>query len=228
MVAIDPREKLLRFANGQQVRYGQLISSIPLPELVRLLRGAPDRVLAAAGRLACSQLVLVTLGIDRDDLTDAHWTYFYDQDIEMSRLSTPHMQSRWNAPPGCGSFQAEVYFSAKYKPLTDSLDVIAQRVCADLRRVGLLRETDRILFQSTKLIPYANVIFDLDSGPATAVVHGYLEDLGIRYCGRYGDWAYIWTDQSFISGEYAATRVIDSLGSRQPARGLVLDRTATA
>ena len=31
-----------------------------------------------------------------------------------------------------------------------------------------------------------------------------LDDLGIAYCGRYGDWGYMWTDESFISGERAA------------------------
>ena len=44
-------------------------------------------------------------------------------------------------------------------------------------------------------IPYANVIFDLDCDAALATVHGYLEDVGIAWCGRYGDWAYIWTDR---------------------------------
>ncbi len=57
-------------------------------------------------------------------------------------------------------------------------------------------------------IPYANVIFDLESGPATALVHGFLNDIGIGYCGRYGDWAYIWTDQSFVSGENALNKLL--------------------
>ena len=32
--------------------------------------------------------------------------------------------------------------------------------------------------------------------------------MGIAYCGRYGDWAYIWTDESFMSGENAAEKVM--------------------
>ena len=58
-------------------------------------------------------------------------------------------------------------------------------------------------------IPYANVIFDLECAPALAIVHGWLDEIGIGYCGRYGDWAYIWTDQSFISGENAAQKILD-------------------
>jgi hypothetical protein len=70
--------------------------------------------------------------------------------------------------------------------------------------VGLIRENDKILFKNSMLVPYANVIFDLERADALKIVHAYLDELGIRYCGRYGDWGYMWTDESFISGERAA------------------------
>ena len=45
---------------------------------------------------------------------------------------------------------------------------------------------------------------------ALETVHGYLNDIGVHYCGRYGDWAYIWTDESFMSGEIAAEKALTS------------------
>ena len=78
----------------------------------------------------------------------------------------------------------------------------------DLKRCGILRGGDQILFKKAMHIEYANVIFDLERASALAAVHGYLDDLGIAYCGRYGDWAYIWTDESFMSGERAADKVL--------------------
>ena len=54
------------------------------------------------------------------------------------------------------------------------------------------------------MVRHANVIFDLERADALKTVHGYLDDVGIAYCGRYGDWGYMWTDESFISGERAA------------------------
>jgi len=47
---------------------------------------------------------------------------------------------------------------------------------------------------------YANVIFDLDRAAALATVHGYLDELGIAYCGRYGDWGYMWTMRASRAG----------------------------
>jgi protoporphyrinogen oxidase len=211
VVKIDPKERVLHFANGAKADYDGVVSSIPLPELIPMIAGAPRDVVEAAERLACSEAVIVNLGIDRADLVDAHWSYFYDRDICFARLSTPHLQSPNNVPPGCGSLQAECYYSKKYRPLDRRPEDCIEPVIADLKRCGVLRETDRVLFRQAMHIPYANVIFNLESTASTALVHAYLNDIGIGYCGRYGDWAYIWTDQSFVSGENALQKVLSKI-----------------
>jgi protoporphyrinogen oxidase len=203
-VRIDPVASELTFRDGSRASYDGLVSSIPLPELVPMIVGAPAEVKEAAARLACSTCVLVNVGVDRAELSQAHMTYFYDEDVSFSRISFPHMLAATNAPPGAGSIQAEVYFSRKYKPLTVPPESLIDPVIADLQRVGVLREDDRILFRNALVLPYANVIFDLERASSLAIVHGYLDELGIGYCGRYGDWGYMWTDESFMSGERAA------------------------
>ena len=212
LIAIDPLQRELRFANRRKASYDQLISSIALPDLVAMIAGAPRDVVDASRRLACSTCVLVNVGVDRTDLSDAHVTYFYDADIAFTRLSFPHMLAASNAPQGCGSVQAEVYFSDKYRPLTQAPADLIDPVIGDLYKAGILREGDAILSRHAAVVRYANVIFDLERAPALAIVHGYLDEQGIGYCGRYGDWAYIWTDESFMSGENAAQRVLDGLG----------------
>ncbi len=208
LVGIDPVAKELRFANGSVASYSGVVSSIPLPELVPMIQGAPREVLEAAAKLACTEVVIVNLVIDRPDLLDAHWTYIYDEDIFFTRLSTPHLQSPQNVPTGCGSIQAECYYSRKYRPLDRAPKDCIDPTISDLKRIGVLRESDKILFRDVMHIDYANVIFDLERADALAIVHGYLDEIKVRYCGRYGDWAYIWTDESFISGENAAERAL--------------------
>ena len=212
VVAIDPGAGELTFAHGARVRCDAVVSSVPLPELIPIIKGAPPDVLEAARRLACSTCVLVNLGVDRSDLSKAHMTYFYDEDICFTRLSFPHMLSVHNVPGGSGSIQAEVYFSNKYRPLTVPIDALIEPVIADLQRCGILRSDDGILSKSAMLVPYANVIFDLERASALRTVHGYLDDIGLAYCGRYGDWGYMWTDESFISGERAAETALGRLG----------------
>ena len=208
LVAVDPGKRELRFSNGVVTNYDGLVSSVALPDLIPMIKNAPPDVLDAARRLACSTCVLVNVGVDREDLSKAHMSYFYDEDICFTRLSFPHMLSARNVPPGAGSIQAEVYFSSKYRPLTGSPDDWIEPVIKDLRRCGLLHENDRILFKNALLVRHANVIFDLERAAALKTVHGYLDDIGIAYCGRYGDWGYMWTDESFKSGEQAAEKAL--------------------
>lgn len=211
LVSLDPRSRQMTFSNGLLAHYDGLISSIPLPDFIPMICGTPKDVLDASQRLACSTCVLVNIGVDREDLSSAHVTYFYDEDISFARLSFPHMLSPHNAPPGTGSIQAEVYFSSKYKPLRGLPQDRIGPVITDLRRCGLLREDDRVLFSNAMLVRYANVIFDLERATALETVHGYLDDLGIGYCGRYGDWGYMWTDESFKSGEKAAENILNKI-----------------
>jgi protoporphyrinogen oxidase len=211
VTAIEPKARLVTFANGTVAPYDGLISSIPLPDLIPMIEGVPVDVIEASRRLACTTCVLVNIGINREDISKAHCTYFYDEDICFSRLGFPHMLAPSNAPAGMGSVQAEVYFSKKYKPFTGSPDDLIEPVITDLRRCGILRDSDQILCRKAMLLPYANVIFDQDRAAALRTVHGYLDEVGIAYCGRYGDWGYMWTDESFKSGENAAEKALDRL-----------------
>lgn len=211
LISIDARAHELKFANGAIASYDSLVSSVPLPDLILMIKGAPQDVLEASRRLACSTCVLVNIGIDREDISSSHMTYFYDEDICFTRLGFPHMLSPRNAPPGCGNIQAEVYFSKKYKPMTGHPDDCIEPVIRDLRRTGLLRDNDQILCRKAMLLPYANIIFDLERADALKTVHGYLDELGIAYCGRYGDWGYLWTDDAFLSGERAAERALSTV-----------------
>lgn len=208
LVGIDPYRKMLRFSNGTTHGYSNVISSIPLPELIPLIESAPAPVIEASRRLAFSSVVLFNIGVDRADLSNAATTYFYDEDVIFSRVNLPHMFARANAPPECGAIQAEVYFSDKYKPLTAAPESLMERVLNELRRCGLLRSTDNILMMDTLVNRYANVIYDHDRAEALSTVHNFLDDVNILYCGRYGDWNHAWTDEAFISGEDSAKKIL--------------------
>lgn len=211
VVEIDVVSKTLKFESAAQENYEHLISSMPLPEIIKVIKNVPETVKQAAGKLSCSEVVVVNLGISRPNIFDAHWTYFYDDEYIFTRLSTPFLQSPYNTPENCSSLQAECYFSKKFKPLTGQPEDYIEPVISDLKRCGILKEDEKILFKNAMHIPYANVIFDLERKAALKIVHDYLDDASIAYCGRYGNWEYIWTDESFISGERAAKKVMKGL-----------------
>jgi hypothetical protein len=91
-------------------------------------------------------------------------------------------------------------------------------VLADLRRVGVLHETDRLLVVESRPVRYANVIWDHERAAAVATVHAFLAEVGVVRCGRYGDWDHSWTDEAYESGERAGREV---LAGTALGRGLV-------
>jgi protoporphyrinogen oxidase len=208
VVSVDPKAKTVAFRNGHVVSYDAVVSSIPLPDLVPMIAGVPDDVRAAAKLLACSSCVLVNLGVARADLANVHVSYFYDMDLVFPRTSYPHLMAESNVPPGCSSVQVEVYFSPKYRPFSGVPGDYIDPVVRDLTRCGVLREGDELLLRDAVYCPYANIIFDHDRAAALAAVHGYMDDVGIQHCGRFGDWGYLWTDDSIKTGEAAAGKAL--------------------
>ena len=47
---------------------------------------------------------------------------------------------------------------------------------------------------------YANVIFDHNIYKSREIVRDYLASIGIETIGRFGEWDYLWSDQSLLSG----------------------------
>jgi len=218
IVGIDPESGTLRFADGRSAEFGELISSIPLPDLVPRIDGAPEEVRAAAKRLAFSSVALVNLGVNRAGIGgETHIKYVYDADIPFSRISFPHRLSPRVVPDGASAIQVEWYFSDKYRPLVAPLDSLIEPTVTHLRAMGVLEADDEISVSEARMARYANVIYDHDRAAAVKTVHDFLDDVGIHVCGRYGEWNHLWTDESFLSGERAAEQALAALSTRRDA-----------
>jgi protoporphyrinogen oxidase len=199
---VDLTRRRLEFSNGKDAFFDVLISSLPLPELIQCIKDVPATVAEAAGKLCCTSVVLVNIGIARrEGLPEVHWAYSYDEDLATTRLMFPHMMSPNNAPEGCGGVQVEVYHSPyRALPCKDVLN----RVIEELIGLKILRKEDKIMVAREQHLPYANVLFDLRRSANLAIVQGYLAENRIHCCGRYGEWEYFWTDDSVVSGWRAA------------------------
>ena len=80
VVRIDPKGRLLHFKNGAPaVRRTDLVDPAPGADTDDRRR-AQEFSMRPDG-WPVSEAVIVSLGIDRPDLVDAHWSYFYDRDV---------------------------------------------------------------------------------------------------------------------------------------------------
>jgi protoporphyrinogen oxidase len=205
---IDVAHKKLIFSDQAPEYYDSLISSLPLPELIPMMKDVPDKVLEASTRLNCTSMVLLNIGVRREDISKDYWLYVYDEDIVFSRVNFPSRLAPKNAPPGTSSVQAEIHYS-RYRPL--QMNHCLEKGIEDFKKMGILRRDDKILLAEEERIKYGNVIFDLERQKNLKIVLDFLTEKGIKTCGRYGDWGYYWTDDSILSGRRAAREVIKEL-----------------
>ena len=68
-----------------------------------------------------------------------------------------------------------------------------------LIELGIIDKED-ILFTHVGFEKYANVIFSEPIYESRKIVQDYLKSCNIELIGRFGEWDYLWTDQSLLSG----------------------------
>ena len=206
VVQVLPSEHAVALADGRRIKYEQMISTMPLPELVRLIGAeAPEEVRAAARGLRHISIRCVNIGIARTGVTDKHWIYYPEDSIFHRIFVQGNASPECNAPGGFG-FTCEISYSP-WKPLPLDGDALIQRCIDDCIKVGMMNADDKILVANQVDMPYAYVVYDHARAQNVATVREWLEQHDIVLAGRYSEWEYYNSDHAFLAGRKAADKV---------------------
>jgi UDP-galactopyranose mutase len=205
VVAVDGARHQVVLADGRRYQYEQLISTMPLPELVSMLSGeALGPVREAASKLRHTSVRCVNLGVARTDVTDKHWIY-YPGDSVFHRIFAQGNASPHCNPPGGFGITCEITY-APSKPLPCDGEALIDLCIRDCIRVGMLRPDDRIIARNQVDMPYAYVVYDHARAQNFKVVDAWCARHDIILAGRYSEWQYYNSDHAFIAGRNAAER----------------------
>jgi len=206
VVAISPNTRTVTLSDGRKFTYDFLVSTMPLPALVRSIGGeAPLNVQLAARRLRHVSVRCVHLGIGRDNLTDKHWIY-YPEDTVFHRIFVQGNASPYCNPPGGFGLTCEITYSP-HKPLPcDGQDLI-NRCIEDCIRVGIFNREDPVWAATQVDLPYAYVIYDHHRRENVELIRDWLSQSDILLSGRYSEWEYYNSDHAFLAGKRVADEV---------------------
>jgi UDP-galactopyranose mutase len=202
---IDVRNKSVTFRDGEVVPFRRMVYSLPLLFLPRFVDGLPPEVERACAGLQYQGIYCVNLGIDRENISDKHWIYYYEDMFPFHRLSLPANFSPDTVPPGKSAIATEVAFS-RYRPL--DREAAVQSTIEALKAAGLIREEDNIELVHTEEIEPAYVIYDLDHERNVTTIRSWLRENDIWSVGRFGEWQYFNMDHSMRSGRRAAQEIL--------------------
>jgi protoporphyrinogen oxidase len=198
---IDVAARVAVFADGAHVPFDRMIYTLPLSQVDRLVPDLPTHVRTACEALRFQGIYCLNVGIDRPDISDKHWVYFYEDEFPFHRLSFPANFTPHNVPPGKSSISMEIAYSDR-RPL-DRERVVDEAIEA-LRSAQILRPDDTIeLVHAEEIVP-AYVIYDLDHAANSAIVRSWLDEHDILAAGRFGEWQYFNMDHAMKSGRDAA------------------------
>jgi protoporphyrinogen oxidase len=204
---IDVVGRRLKLAGEADWRaYDVLVSTIPLPELVRRIPGAPADVRDAAGALCHVRWRYLDVAVGAPAPCDYHWVYVPEPRLPFFRVGVYSNAAPRMAPPGCSSLYVEL--SERAGPI----DLAA--VYAGLVEVGALRAAEDVRFVEVRTVEHAYVVFDAAYAAARARILAWLEGQGIMSCGRYGGWIYNSMEDCLLAGRDAAAWAAAREGAR--------------
>ncbi len=202
---IDIAKKEVELTSGRKEKFDVLISTIPLPEMARKIRGLSREMRAAFKKLRWNSIFNVNLGLNScGDALKRHWIYFPQKETCFFRVGFPHNFSSALTPAGKGSLYAEVSYSG-HKPI-DKRKIVS-RIFRDLKKAGLLSSKNRECVTDINDIAYGYPIYDRHYKTVRKKIHSFLNSHGIIPCGRYGSWKYMSMEDAILDGKRAAESV---------------------
>lgn len=207
---IDLQKKIISFSDGSNESYKNIISSISLPILVDILKGAPNKIKTEALKLRSNSVININYGVNNNHLSDAHWIYFPEKDYIFYRIGFPSNFSKSLVPEGCSSIYTEISLPHSLSIANVDLQLIENKTHQDLIKAKILKENDEILCTHILNIKPAYVIYDKNLRNSREVILKYLQEKNILLIGRYGTWEYSAMEEAILQGRNAA-RIIDSV-----------------
>lgn len=198
VVRIDPRRKTIELSSGDVEHYDILVSTVPLPELPRIMPDLPENIRLQVGKLRWNSVFNLNIGTADSDREKRHWTYFPDRGIPFFRAGCFHAFSRHMQPRGCSSLYVEASYSGRR---TGRVDSRVPAMKKKLRELAVIRG-GAVLAEDCNDIPYAYPIYDSNYEHARTSIIGYLARQGIVACGRYGSWQYSSMEDCIYEGKY--------------------------
>jgi protoporphyrinogen oxidase len=203
-VRLDLASKEAFFQNGLKMRFDNVVSTIPLPELGAIIMSLPRDVKKAFSRLKYISVLNLNLGIRGSLDTRAHWIYFPQKDIIFYRLGIPTNFLETLAPPAASTLTFEVSYSAR-NPV-DKKQILG-RILADCKKCGLFIRREDILVQDIQDITYGYCLYDLETEKSLEIVRDYLRAHDVFGAGRFGAWRYASIEDCVVEAAEVARKI---------------------
>ena len=186
-------------ADGSQFEVDQVVSSLPLTLMIRLLDPLPPtEVLDIVENVTFRHVTLICFFLKKESVTPGATIYFPSEKFDFTRGYEPRNRSAKMSPDGMTSFVVEVPSAAMHSPNKDGL---LSRIKNQLIGCGLFEEAD-IIDTTSYDIPYAYPVLRVGIEKDVERLLDYLSQYkNLHITGRNGLFEYSWTHDMMTIGK---------------------------
>lgn len=173
----------------------KVISTIPLPNLIKLISDVPDEIRKHAGEMLSNSIHIVMVKVRGDRLIDQFALYVPDPSVIFHRISRLNFLGE---AYGGGSdtlyLLVEITFRSNSYISNMSSEEIIRETVKGLEKLGIAKNED-IEQVEIRTFDNAYVIYDLKHRVRTDLVLSWVSEVGIVCTGRFGKFEYQNSDQ---------------------------------
>lgn len=208
-LVIDGNRVTAVIAGGREYPAGQIISSLPLRNIVGMAgEAAPQKVVEAAQGLRYRDFLTVALVVDGEDLFPDNWIYIHEPGVTVGRIQNFRSWSPWMVPDETKASIGMEYFCFEGDELWDASDEeLVALATREIEQLGLTT-ADRVEKGYVVRVPKAYPMYDADYAERVAVIREWVDSLeNLQQVGRNGLHRYNNSDHSMLS----AMRAVDNI-----------------
>jgi protoporphyrinogen oxidase len=180
-------------ASGEERTYDTLVSTLPIHELLKVWKDAPDAVHEEAAKLRYNSLLNVLVGCDTDPGHNYTALYVPDPDLLFHRLSFPKAFSEQCVPPGGSSIMAEITANEGDGIWEMTDEALIERVLGEIQQIGFV-DRNSIVYTRVTRFKYGYPVYDLEYRRNVTAMREAVAATGLHLLGRFAQFDYINSD----------------------------------
>ena len=193
--AVEVGEKIKVNTNKNQFIFNNVVSTMPIHELIPLIKPTPPKeIIEALQKLKYNSIHITCIKVKGDYLGDNFALTVADPDIIFHRLSRLNFLGKSYYQEGYTNIMVETTYRQGLKEDLEQ-DQLEKTIIHDLNKLDLI-DIDNIDNIFTRSFKYAYVIYDNDHRKNTDIVLDYLKSVNITPLGRFGTFEYINSDKA--------------------------------
>lgn len=193
--------------NGET--FDKIISTIPLPELVRFTRGLDQKLVEVASKLRYLSLITLLIGSTRRSNTADSWYYIPSKrESPLHRVTWMNNIGSHNDSPQKFSIVGEMTVPGGTQFIIT--DKFIDKCLNSLESLNLLSRKE-INFVEHRKMEYAYILGDLSYSSKVEYLQDGLRNYGIRLLGRFGEFKYLNIDHIIVKSRQLVEQLIQEL-----------------